>query len=187
MKPWSQTCFGFRPRLPLQRLTFERPLGFLLWFMTKLVKIAAFIFAFSQQPLGLQGHFYMSRAPLFMLWRASDPAQPTFWDHLFASPMTHHLLIIQEGHYLPKPSTFSLEFLEHMKYLEELSRLWDSAFLRQRIPLAFMSKLDLSLGSFSDRFYLYFPGWDTVISNFDFWFGFLVLGPKALKLHGWRS
>jgi|TARA_B110000285_G_C14826407_1_gene468877 hypothetical protein len=91
--------------------------------MTKLVKIAAFIFAFSQQPLSLQGHSYTSRAPLFMLWRASYLAQPTFGAHLFASPMSHHLLIAQEGHYLPKPSTFFLEFLEHMQYLEELSRL----------------------------------------------------------------
>jgi hypothetical protein len=91
--------------------------------MTKLVKIAAFIFAFSQQPLSLQGHFYTSRAPLLMLRRASYLAQPTFAAHLFASPMTHHLLITQEGHYLPKPSTFFLEFLEHMQCLEELSRL----------------------------------------------------------------
>ena len=176
-KPWSQTCFGFRPYLPLQYLAVEHLLGFLLWFMAKLLKIAVFAFAFSQQPLGLQVHFYTSRAPLLMLRRASCPAQPAFWARLFASPMTHHLLIIREGHYPLKPSTFSLEFLEHTKYLEELSRLWDSAFLRQRIPLTFMSKLDLSLGSFSDRFYLYSPRWGTVISNFDFWFGFLVLGP----------
>ena len=187
MKPWSQAYFVFQPRLPLQRLTFERPRGFLLWFMTKLVEIAAFIFAFSQQPLGLQGHLYMPRAPLFMLWRASYLVQPTFGAHLFASPMSHHLLIAQEGHYLPKPSTFSLEFLAHMKYLEELSRLWDSAFLGQRIPLAFLSKLALSLGSFSGRFYLYFPWWDTVIANSDFWFGFLVLGPRPLRSHGWRT
>lgn len=187
MKPWSQTYFGSHPRLPLQHLTFGGPLGFLLWFMPKLVKIAAFIFAFSQQPLGLQVLFYMPISPLFIFWRDSYLTWPTFWYHLFALPMMHRLLILEGVHHLPKPSTFSLEFLEHIKYLEELSRLWGSAFLRQRIHLAFMSKLDLSLGSSIDRFCLYFEGWDTVISNFDFWFGFLVLGPKALKLHDWRS